>query len=171
MRTSVDVHNFLQSHDVPHEIFLLETFAKTAERAAALLGLPPSAITKVILFMVNNEPLAVLLPGNKRVHYGSLKRSSGTKNVRLASPAELLEVTDYPIGATPPVAHKEDVPVWFEQSVMAHDVLYSAAGELNAFLKVRSADLAGLLGAKIAPLCLAESAEQTARPAASQPTA
>jgi len=166
MRTSVDVHNFLQSNDVPHEIFLLETYAKTAERAAALLGLPPSSITKVILFMVNNRPLAVLLPGNRRVHYGSLKKSAGTKNVRLATPAELQEITDYPIGATPPVALKEDVPVWFDQSVTQHDVLYSAAGELNAILKVRSSDLVDLVKAKIAPLCRTEAARAAAQPSA-----
>lgn len=153
MRTSVDVHNFLLAIDVPHEIFLLETSAKTAQRAAALLGLPPHEITKVILFMVNNEPLAILLPGDRRVHYGSLKKSAGTKNVRLATPAELMEVTDYPIGATPPVALKQKIPVWFDQAVTKADVLYTAAGELNAILKVRCADLSRVLAAKILPLC------------------
>lgn len=164
MRTSVDVHNFLQSNDVPHEIFLLETYAKTAERAAALLGMHPRQITKVILFMVANKPLAVLLPGNKRVHYASLKRSVGTKNVRLATHGELLEITDYPIGATPPVALKQDVPVWFDEQVTKCEILYSAAGELNAFLKLRCADLMRLLDAKVQPLCRGEASQPTVQP-------
>jgi Cys-tRNA(Pro) deacylase len=166
MRTSVDVHNYLQSSDVPHEIFLLETSAKTAERAAALLGLRPSQITKVILFMVDNKPNAVLLPGDRRVHYGSLKKEAGTKNVRLATPAELLESTDYPMGATPPVALKKDVPVWLDQAVMESEILYSAAGELNAFLKMRCADLARLVNAKVAPLCRSREPARTAQPSA-----
>lgn len=153
MRTSVDVHNYLQSSEVPHEIFLLETHAKTAHRAAALLGLPPSQITKVILFMVNNRPLAVLLPGDRRVHYGTLKKEARTRNVRLATHAELLEMTDYPIGATPPVALKEDVPVWVDAEVARREILYSAAGELNAMLKVRCEDLLQLLKAQIVSLC------------------
>lgn len=162
MRTSVHVHNYLQSSDVPHEIFLLETSAKTAERAAALLGLPPSNITKVVLFMVDNQPLAVLLPGDRRVRYGALKKLAKTKNVRLATPAELLETTDYPVGATPPVALKESVPVWFDKAVGECEVLYTAAGELNAILKVRFTDLAKVLDPKILPLCRQEASQPTA---------
>lgn len=166
MRTSVDVHNFLQTSDVPHEIFLLETSAKTAQRAAALLGLRPSQITKVILFMVDNKPHAVLVPGDRRVHYGSLKKLAGTKNVRLATPAELLETTDYPMGATPPVALKEDVPVWCDELVHNCEILYSAAGELNAMLKVRREDLSRVVDARIASLCRSGQAAQTPQPTA-----
>jgi len=163
MRTSVDVHNYLQGIEMPHEIFLLERPAKTAERAAALLGLHPSEIVKVVVFMVDDKPLAVLLPGNRRVNYARLKKHAGTKNVRLASHAELLELTDYPIGATPPVALKEDVPVCLDEALERAEILYTAAGELNAILKVRCRDLVSNLGAKLAPLCK-EQAEAEASP-------
>ena len=41
MRTSVDVHNFLQSNDVEHEIVLIEGESRDVREAAASCGLSP----------------------------------------------------------------------------------------------------------------------------------
>ncbi|HAW59865.1 MAG TPA: hypothetical protein DCW86_00135 [Actinobacteria bacterium] len=141
MKTSVDVHNFLQSLGVPHEIFLLESPVKTAERAAVLLRLKTSEILKSVLFFSDEKPVLVILPGDKKVNYKKLKGVLGVSRIRLATTREVMNLTGYIIGATPPLAHQTSLLSLIDEDVMKCDVVYTGGGELNAMLKMRAEDL------------------------------
>jgi len=72
LRTSVDVHNHLQTLDIPHELSKLPAAARSAEQIAAQLGLEAHQIIKVIVFFADGKPLAALIPGDRKVDYGKL---------------------------------------------------------------------------------------------------
>lgn len=141
MKTSVDVHNFLLSCNVPHEIVPVDTPILTAERAAALLRLKPEEISKSIVLLVDDRPLVTIIPGNKRVDYKKLKKHLRATEIKLAESKELVELTGYPIGATPPVAHANKLKTLIDPKVAKSEVVYTAGGDVTSILKIRASDL------------------------------
>lgn len=149
MRSSVDVHNLLEDQGIRHEIFLVESPAKTAERAAALLQLKPSEVAKSVLFLAEAQPVLVILPGSKRVNYKKLKKVLGTNKVYLAEARQVVDLTGYVLGATPPLAHENKVRTLMDRSLLEVEVLYTGGGEPNAMLKIKPQDLKKVTAAEI----------------------
>jgi Cys-tRNA(Pro)/Cys-tRNA(Cys) deacylase len=152
LRTSVDVHNFLQDLDIPHELSRLRTPARGAEQLAAQLGLAPRQVVKVIFFFADQGPLAVLVPGDSMVDYQKLKKAAGTGSLRLAGPQEVQDLTGYLVGSTPPVAWEKDIPCHIDLQSLREEVVYAGGGEPNAVLKIRSYDLVRAADAEISDI-------------------
>lgn len=150
MKTSVDVHNHLQVEEIPHEIFLLQSPAKTADRTAALLGLSLSEVVKSVIFMADSNPILMILPGDRKVSYRKVKDILSVDKLRLASSQEVIDFTGYILGATPPLAHRTNLDTVVDGSIADKDVVYTGGGEVNAMLKIRSEDLIRATEAKVA---------------------
>ncbi len=153
MKTSIDVHNFLQAKGIKHEIFLVDTPTLTAQRAAALLGLKSCEVTKSVLFLVEKEPVLVVLPGDCRVSYKKMKKVLGTSKIKLASPDEVVKYTGYTLGATPPLAHQTPIKVLIDKRVAKREIIYTGAGDVTAVLKIRSEDLIKVIGVDVIDVC------------------
>lgn len=149
MKLSVDVHNFLQNADVPHEIFLMETPAKSPEQTAAILGLQPKEVVKSTILFIDGKPTNAIIPAHKKVSLDKIKSAFGDSKVELASSKTTVETTGYVLGATPPVAHKNPLRTIIDKDCMNLDVLYTGSGDLNAMLKIRPDDLHRLTDADI----------------------
>lgn len=154
MRNSIDVHNHLQNKEIQHEIFLVEDPIKTAERAAALLRLEPCKVIKSLIFLIDEEPVLVIVPGNRRACYKKLKNSLGASKVIFANVQNVVDITGYMIGTTPPVAHQTVLRTLIDRRVLIEDVIYTGGGELNAILKIRSQDLEKVTNAQIADVSI-----------------
>lgn len=152
MKTSVDVHNYLQVEEIPHEIFLLNSPAKTAERTAALLGLHLDEVVKSVVFMVKDKPILTIVPGDRRASYKKVKEILGVSKLRLASSQEVTDLTGYVLGATPPLAHRTSLYTLIDQSIVDKKVLYTGGGEVNAMLKIRPQDLIRATEGKVADI-------------------
>ncbi len=152
MRTSVDVHNFLISKGTLHEICLLGGPAMTAERVSALIRINLAEIVKSVIVFVDREPLLVLVPGDKRASYKRIKKYLGAKRVRLALPEEVVEITGYVIGATPPLAFQRNLQTLMDERVLRQDVIYTASGEVSSILKIRPEDLKEVTNAEVADI-------------------
>lgn len=149
MRTSVDVHNQLQTLDIPHELSKLPAAARSVEQIAAQLGLEAHQIIKVIVFFAAGKPLAALIPGDRKVDYNKLKKVAGSSSLRLASPDEVRELTGYLLGYTPPVAWLGDLPAYIDIQALKEDVVYAGSGEAHTILKIRSYDLVRAADAEV----------------------
>lgn len=155
MRSSVDVHNFLQTQGIQHEIFTLSGQAKTAMRLAALLGLNPREVAKNLIFLADEEPILVIVPGDRKADLAKIKEALEVSEVKFADTQSVLDCTGYCIGATPPVAHKKKLPTLIDARVLANDVIYTSAGETNIILKLRAEDLRSATPCKVArDLCM-----------------
>lgn len=156
MRTSVDVHNFLQDLDIPHEMSRIRTPARGAEQLAAQLGLSPSQVIKVIFFSTGESPLAALVPGDSKVDYRKLREAAGADTVRLADSREVQDFTGYLASSVPPVGWERNMPCLIDMRALREDVVYSSGGEPTAVLKIRSYDLVRAADAEIADIIQAE---------------
>ena len=149
MLSSVDVHNYLQTANIPHEISRMPEPARTAERAAVVLGLHPHQVVKSVFFMAAAEPVMVMVPGDRMVDYAKLKAELGTSRLRLLNADEVRQLTGYLIGCTPPVALKNEMPKYIDLHALREDVVYTGGGEPNMILKIRSYDLVRAADAEV----------------------
>lgn len=149
MLSSVDVHNYLQTANIPHELSRMPELARTAERAAVVLGLPPHQLIKSVLFIAGSEPVMVMIPGDSLVDYAKLKSELGVPSLRLVNADEVRRLTGYLIGCTPPVALNTEMPKYIDLHALREDVVYTGGGEPNMILKIRSYDLVRAADAEV----------------------
>jgi Cys-tRNA(Pro) deacylase len=146
VRSGDDVHGELAAKNIPHEILHLPSSSKTAQLAAAALGVDVGDVVKSMLFMLDDElPVLALVTGDATVDAEALARDSGAARVRLARGQEVREHTGYAPGAVSPCALATQVPVIADPGVFAPEVLYCGGGTTSTMLRIRSADLAALL--------------------------
>ena len=76
---------------------------KGAANVAHALGFEEGQMVKTLLFRTGTgELVLVMLGGDQHAISGQLKRALGSRNVSLADPEIVLEVTGYEVGSIPP---------------------------------------------------------------------
>lgn len=107
----------------------------TAEAAAAALGTEVGQIAKSLLFRVGDEYVMVVAAGDVKIKAGLLKAAAGGKP-RLATAAEVEEVTGYPVGGVCPFALPHPVRVLLDASLARFPVVFAAAGTAHSAVPV-----------------------------------
>ena len=98
------VHSFLEERGISHRrLEFPATTEKGASNVAHALGYAEGQMVKTLIFeTAAGERALVMLGGDKNAISGRLKRALGSRNIRLADPATVKEVTGYEIGSIPP---------------------------------------------------------------------
>ncbi len=169
--TSADVQAYIDAqgldatlvHDIGH--------TPTVSDAARALGVHTDQIVKTLLFLLKLDtddgseltPLLVISNGTNRVDKKAIaqKYNIGKKRVRLASPDIVLNVLGYPAGGVPPFAHKNDVAVVLDQSVIDvrerfDGVIYAGGGDDATMMKLTVDELISVTKAEIVPVSAAD---------------
>ena len=75
---------------------------RTSEESAAVRGEPLAVGAKAILLKADDTFSLFILPADKQLDSGAIKRRLGAKKTRFATPEELLELTTLVPGSVPP---------------------------------------------------------------------
>ncbi|MFQ5989254.1 MAG: aminoacyl-tRNA deacylase [Candidatus Methylomirabilales bacterium] len=113
----------------------------TVEAAATALGVTPEQVVKSLLFLVDGDPYLVIVRGTARVDTTKLLHGVGGKKARIARREEVEGITGFPVGGTPPFAHREALPVLIDQGVLVLEEVYAGGGSDDVMLRIRAADL------------------------------
>ena len=101
---TLPAHIYLEERGIPYRRleFSPET-DKGAANVAQALGFQEGQMVKTLLFQTDaGEPALVMLGGDRSAVSGRLKAALGSRNIRLAAPERVLQVTGYPVGSIPP---------------------------------------------------------------------
>ncbi|MGW2822212.1 YbaK/EbsC family protein [Streptomyces sp. NPDC001443] len=101
---------------------------RTAEEAAAAIGCELSQICKSLIFAADGVPVLVLMDGASRVDLELVREELGAAKVTRARADVVRETTGYAIGGVPPFGHRTATRVLADRSLLAHDVVWAAAG-------------------------------------------
>ncbi|QIS08346.1 MULTISPECIES: YbaK/EbsC family protein [Nocardia] len=106
----------------------------TAADAARALGIEVGAITKSLVFLLDEDPVLLLVSGAHQVDLDNTgKRLEGTLK---RAPAEMVqEVTGQPIGGVAPVGHPTNLPTWVDNELSRHREVWAAAGHPNTVFR------------------------------------
>lgn len=148
---SAHLEEILRHAQVKFELIQPGVPTPTVEAAASALGTEPDAIVKSILFVGKNDAaVLVIARGPARIDTKKVAALSGVKRPRLASPEIVRDRTGYPAGGTPPVGHKERIPVIMDRRVLQRDVVFAGGGSREMMLRIAPADILRLTGAQVA---------------------
>jgi Cys-tRNA(Pro) deacylase len=113
----------------------------TVEAAATALGVTPEQVVKSLLFLVDGDPYLVIVRGTTRVNTKKLLNTVTGKKARIATRDEVEAITGFPVGGTPPFAHREVLPVLIDQGVLTVDEVYAGGGSHDVMLRIKVTDL------------------------------
>ncbi len=147
MLSSVDVHNYLQERDIPHEIFKIAQPSVSLERAAAALGLDLAQIARTEVYKIDEDPVMVVITGDRTVDLEKLRRVTGGKTIEKLSPEEVARITGFLPRALPPFPVKSPIKTLVDFFALREDVIYAGSGDQGSILKIRSYDVVRAAGA------------------------
>jgi prolyl-tRNA editing enzyme YbaK/EbsC (Cys-tRNA(Pro) deacylase) len=111
---------------------------------------------KSLVFIADDRPVLALVSGADRVDTERLAAALGAGATRRATGDEARSATGFAIGGVPPFGHAEPLTVLVDPGLLAHEVVWAAAGLPDAVFAIRPEDLVRVGGARVADL--AESA-------------
>jgi prolyl-tRNA editing enzyme YbaK/EbsC (Cys-tRNA(Pro) deacylase) len=123
--------------------------ARTAAEAAAAIGCELSRICKSLVFAADGVPVLVLMDGASRVDVERVRAELGAGKVTRADAGVVRETTGYAIGGVPPFGHRTRTRVLADRSLLAHDVVWAAAGTPHAVFPIEPEDLVAHAGATL----------------------
>ncbi len=113
---------------VPYKLFEHEE-VKTSEEAAAVRQTPLSSGAKSLVLMADKKPIMVVLSADKKVDFKKIKELKNIKDLRMATPEEVLTTIGVEIGAVPPLGNLFNLEVIFDESIAAQKVVVFNAGD------------------------------------------
>ena len=129
----------------PHE-------TRTAEDAARAVGCDVAQIVKSLVFDAEGEPILFLVSGANRVDLDTAAEAAGVARLSRADADRAKAATGFSIGATPPVGHASPLPVYMDEDLLRHDVVWAAAGRPDSVFAVEPKALARASEAKVCRL-------------------
>ncbi|MFJ8055025.1 YbaK/EbsC family protein [Streptomyces sp. NPDC096142] len=122
---------------------------RTAAEAAAAIGCELSEICKSLIFAADGVPVLVLMDGASRVDVELVRRELGVEKVTRAKVEVVRDTTGYAIGGVPPFGHRTRTRVLADRSLLAHDVVWAAAGNPHAVFPMEPKELVAHAGATL----------------------
>ena len=123
---------------------------RTADDAAAAIGCQVAEIAKSLVFRaVSGRPVLVVASGGHRVDEKKIAALIGEPIAR-ADADFVREATGFAIGGVPPVGHRTTPIVLIDETLIAFEAVWAAAGTPNAVFRLTPADLVELTGGRIA---------------------
>ena len=136
--------------DLP--IIEVEGTTATVATAAEMLGVVPGRIAKTLAVRAGERTFLLVARGDARLDNRKCKDELGARP-RMLGPEETLELTGHPVGGVCPFGLKTALPVYFDVSLKAFDVVYPAGGSTNTSVEVSVDRLFDLVGERWVDLC------------------
>lgn len=110
------------------DVSLFPEGTKTAADAATAIGCPVAAIVKSLVFVVDDEPVVALVPGDRMLDPDKLAALAGGTTARRASLEEARAATGFAAGGTPPFGYPTRLRVFADEGLRRNDPVWAAAG-------------------------------------------
>jgi prolyl-tRNA editing enzyme YbaK/EbsC (Cys-tRNA(Pro) deacylase) len=106
---------------------------RTAEKAAAAVGVTVGQIVKSLVFMgaTSGKPYLLLVSGTNRVNEAGVAAHLG-EALRRPDADAVRALTGYAIGGIPPFGHDTPLATYIDGDLLQYDIVWAAAGTPKA---------------------------------------
>jgi Cys-tRNA(Pro)/Cys-tRNA(Cys) deacylase len=147
------VEDFITRHGINAIVREFSEGVETVEKASQLCGAKPDEIIKTLIVIVDGEPVAVIVPGNKRLNYKKLSMVLNARNIRMAKPEEVEKYTGFEVGAVSPLSECiKKFKIVMDREILSKTNIWCGGGEKNSLAFVKVKDLINLLSPMIADI-------------------
>tara|TARA_B100001741_G_scaffold32641_1_gene23312 strand:- start:212 stop:694 length:483 start_codon:yes stop_codon:yes gene_type:complete len=130
------VQKKLKEFDESYKVIELDSSARTAKEAAKSLKTDVGSIVKSLLFRSQNNFFLCLVSGDKRCSLNKLKKIKNLKDISMANPQSVKEVTGFTIGGVSPIGHLEKIEIFIDNNLKRFEKIYAAAGHPHCVYKI-----------------------------------
>lgn len=134
------VKAYFDAIGLPDRITVQKLTGDTVEHAAEVIGCTPAEIAKAMSFLVNDQPVMVVMAGDAKVNSSKFKASFHQKPVMVPFDEVENRIGHKP-GGVCPFAVNEGVPVYLDVSLKRFTQVYTAGGTDTATIRVSVAEL------------------------------
>ncbi len=136
------VSKTLNALGLPHHVFRHEGRVTSLEQAASERGQVPGQVVRSLLFRLGEGKFVmVLAAGPGQVSWPALREYLGQSRLTLATEAEVLAVTGYPIGTVSPLGLPAPLRILADENVFRPEEISLGSGERDVGIIMKSADL------------------------------
>ena len=125
---------------------------KTAQDAAAAIGVEVGQIVKSLVFGVDNEIVMALVSGSNQLDEKKLAAAAGGSKCKRVDADAVREATGFPIGGVPPFGHTTQLRVFVDPDLLQYDEVWAAAGTWNDNFGAAPADIVRVAGGEVTDL-------------------
>jgi Cys-tRNA(Pro)/Cys-tRNA(Cys) deacylase len=145
--TSTPVTHFLDEKGIPYRFFRHTGKVHSLDQAAQERGQKVEQIIRSIVFRLSRGGFVmVLIAGEKQVSWHALRRFLGTSRISMATEAEVLQVTGYPIGAVSPFGSRQPLRILVDRSATQEPEISIGSGVRYTTVIMRQEDFMRALG-------------------------
>jgi prolyl-tRNA synthetase len=128
--------NYEQSTEELKDLETIQTGqAKTIDEVSASLSIAKDKVIKSLLYMIDDQPLLVLVRGDHELNEIKLKHELGSGNITLATPEQTVDILKVEVGNVGPINIPANVKVIADYAVKAVVNGVCGANELGAHYK------------------------------------
>mgnify|MGYP001044567052 CR=1 FL=1 len=147
LNASTPVTQALEQQGIAYRFFRHAGKVHSLEQAARERGQRPEQIIRSILFrLAEEEYVLVLVAGLQQVDWPTLRRFLGISRMSMASEAEVLAATGYPLGAVSPFGLPKPLRILADESIFLENEVSIGAGVRYSTIILQQADLCRALG-------------------------
>ena len=104
---------------------------KTAQDAAAAIGVGVGQIVKSLVFAVDGEIVMAYVSGANQLDETKLAVAAGGARCSRVDADAVRAATGFPIGGVPPFGHSTQLRVFIDPDLLQYDEVWAAAGTWN----------------------------------------
>jgi prolyl-tRNA editing enzyme YbaK/EbsC (Cys-tRNA(Pro) deacylase) len=138
-------------------VHLMDQSTRTAEEAAAACGCKVAQIVKSLVFrgQRSGKSFLFLVAGDNRLD-DTLAAALIGETLERPDGRFVRETTGFAIGGIPPFGHASPLQTIMDEDLLAHDLVWAAAGAPNAVFPIAPDELRAATNARVARLAAAK---------------
>lgn len=121
-------------------------------QAAEAMGVSPSEVFKTLMAELDGKPVCAILPSDEEVNMKKLAAALGGKSAHMMKPADAERLTGYKIGGISPLGQRKSVPTVLDEVATLYDEIFLNGGRRGLQIRIRPADLIGIMNCATADL-------------------
>jgi Cys-tRNA(Pro) deacylase len=125
----------------------------TAADAADAIGCELDQIVKSLVFLCEETPVLVMVPGSRRADPKKVASAAGAKAARIAPASVVRQATGYPVGGVAPFALPHVGRVFLDRGLLGWRTVWTGAGSERHMAALSPAELARLTRAESIDAC------------------
>jgi len=141
------LNNLLKSENVDYSILTDNFSIETASSGAQHYGISLSETTPTLILKTKDGYIAAIICGNTRIVFKKLKQALNIKDLSMADPQAILELTGAKIGEVSLI--NVELPTVIDAHVLQNKNCYGGCGAPKATLCINTQDLVRITKAQV----------------------
>lgn len=135
-----NVEKHFEQFNIKDKIILLNESTATVKLAAKALNTEEDRIAKSLSFLVNEEPIVIVVSGNSKISNSKFKQYFHEK-AHMISFDDVENLVGHPVGGVCSFAVKENVKVYLDNSLKKHKTVFPACGTPASAIELTSEEM------------------------------